>query len=51
MRRIALGFGFGFRFTAKPPHEPPTPAPTFEGTMDFSDEVQSGLLALIMEDF
>ena len=51
MRRIALGFGLGFRFTSKPLREPAPPAPTFEGTLDFSDEVQSGLLALILEDF
>ncbi len=49
MRRIALGFGFGFSFRAKPRPQPP--GPTFEGALDFSDTVQSGLLALIMEDF
>lgn len=51
MRRIALGFGIGFRFAAKLLREPTTPTPTFEGALDFSDDVQSGLLALIMEDF
>jgi len=50
MHHPALGFGFGFRLNSPPP-KPPTPAPTFEGTLDFSSDVQSGLLALIMEDF
>lgn len=51
MRRVSLGFGFGFRLTPKLPGQPTPPSPTFEGALDFSDEAQSGLLALILEDF
>lgn len=35
----------------QPSVDTPAPAPPPEGTSDFSDELQSGLLAVILEEF